>query len=74
VSYNLIIFYDLALLLVICPFSAILFSLSAFYNLIIFYELALLLVICPFPAISENTDTLEVLHNISKNTVGENRY
>jgi hypothetical protein len=50
-SYNLIIFYELALLLVICPFPAILFSLSASYNLIIFYELALLLVICPFPAI-----------------------
>jgi hypothetical protein len=51
VSYNLIIFYELALLLVICPFHAILFSLSASYNLIIFYELALLLVFCPFPAI-----------------------
>jgi len=50
-SYNLIIFYELALLLVICPFPAILFSLSASYNLIIFYELALSLVICPFPAI-----------------------
>jgi hypothetical protein len=50
-SYNLIIFYELALLLVICPFHAILFSLSASYNLIIFYELALSLVICPFPAI-----------------------
>ena len=51
VSYNLIIFYELALLLVICPFPAILFSLSASYNLIIFYELALSLVICPFLAI-----------------------
>jgi hypothetical protein len=51
VSYNLIIFYELVLLLVICPFPAILFSLCASYNLIIFYELALLLVICPFPAI-----------------------
>ena len=50
-SYNLIIFYELALLLVICPFPAILFSLCASYNLIIFYELALSLVICPFPAI-----------------------
>ena len=46
-----IIFYELALLLIICPFPAILFSLSASYNLIIFYELALSLVICPFPAI-----------------------
>jgi hypothetical protein len=46
-----IAFYELALLLVICPFPAILFSLSASYNLIIFYELALLLIICPFPAI-----------------------
>jgi hypothetical protein len=45
---NLIIFYELALLLVICPFPAILFSLSASYNLIIFYELVLLLVIYPF--------------------------
>jgi hypothetical protein len=50
-SYNLIIYYELALLMVICPFPAILFSLSASYNLIIFYELVLLLVICPFPAI-----------------------
>jgi hypothetical protein len=50
-SYNLIIFYELALLMVICLFPAILFSLSASYDLIIFYELALLLVICPFPAI-----------------------
>ena len=50
-SYNLIIFYELALLLVICPFPAILFSLSASYSLIIFYELALLLVIFLFPAI-----------------------
>jgi len=33
-----------------CPFSAILFSLSASYNRIIFYELTLSLVICPFPA------------------------
>jgi hypothetical protein len=39
------------LLLVICPFPAILFSLSASYSLIIFYELDLLLVICPFLAI-----------------------
>jgi hypothetical protein len=36
---------------VICPFPAILFSLSVSYNLIIFYEQALSLVICPFPAI-----------------------
>jgi hypothetical protein len=50
-SYNLINFYELALLLVICPIPAILFSLSASYNLIIFYQLALSLVICPFPAI-----------------------
>ena len=50
-SYNLIIFYEIALLMVVCPFPAILFSLSASYSLIIFYELALLLVICPFPAI-----------------------
>jgi hypothetical protein len=50
-SYNLIIFYELVLLLVICSFPAILFPLSASYNLIIFYELALLLVICPFHAI-----------------------
>jgi hypothetical protein len=34
---------------VICPFPAILFSLSVSYHLIIFYELALSLVICPFP-------------------------
>jgi hypothetical protein len=47
VSYNLIIFYEL--LMVICPFPAISFSLSASYNLIIFYELALFLVFCPFP-------------------------
>ena len=44
-SYNLIIFYELAFLLVIFPFPAILLSLSAS---IIFYELALSLVICPF--------------------------
>ena len=50
-SYNLIIFYELALLLVICPFPAILFSLSASYNLTIFYKLTLSLVIYPFPAI-----------------------
>jgi hypothetical protein len=50
-SYNLIIFYELAHLLVICLFPAILFSLSASYNLIIFYELTLSLIICPFPAI-----------------------
>jgi hypothetical protein len=34
-------FYELALI-ILCPFPAILFSLSASYNLIIFYELALL--------------------------------
>jgi hypothetical protein len=50
-SYDLIIFYEQALFLVICPFPAILFSLSPSYNLIIFYQLALSLVICPFPAI-----------------------
>jgi hypothetical protein len=50
-SYNLIIFYELALSPVIYPIPAILFSLSASYNLIIFYQLALLLVIWPFPAI-----------------------
>jgi hypothetical protein len=50
-SYNLIIFYELALLLVICLFPAILFSLCASYNLIIFYELPLSLVISPFPVI-----------------------
>ena len=49
-SYNIIIFYELALSLVICPFPAILFSLAASYKLIIFYELALLLVIFSFPA------------------------
>ena len=49
-SYNLIIFYELALI-IICPFPAISFSLSASYNLIILYELALLLVICLIPAI-----------------------
>jgi hypothetical protein len=38
---SFITFYELALLLVICSFPAILFSLSASYNLIIFYELAL---------------------------------
>jgi hypothetical protein len=43
-SYNLIIFYKLAHILVICPFLAILFSLSASYNLIMLYELALSLV------------------------------
>jgi hypothetical protein len=48
-SYNLIIFYELALLLVICPFPAILFSLSASYNLIIFYELALYWLSAPSP-------------------------
>ena len=40
---------DHDLLLVICLFPAILFSLSASYNLIIFYELTHSLVICPFP-------------------------
>ena len=50
-SYHLIIFYELALLPVICPFPNILFSLSVSFNLSIFYELTLSLVICPFPAI-----------------------
>jgi hypothetical protein len=48
-SYSPIIFYELALLLVIFLFPAILFSLCASSNLIIFYELALSLVICPLP-------------------------
>jgi hypothetical protein len=48
-SYNLIIFYELALLLVICPFPAILFSYIIVYIYIYIYICCVLLLECPSP-------------------------
>ena len=51
-SYNLIIFYELALLLVICPFPAILFS----YIIVCIYIYIYML--CSTPRVSESNNLL----------------
>jgi len=60
-SYNLIIFYELALSLVICPFSAILFSWEAFNNYISYKSLLfsdMFEVLCSTPRVSASAFSL----------------